>query len=159
MDILKYVFQVLLIDLPPVQCSVDKWSSAMLNMVTVTMRLLLVWMCCNSTVLSSRVLQRLPLRHHRVHELIHAGSSIFCTRNIFLFNAAVQFFFHSLSVNKGEMEGYVELTAEEIAVKRSLHFSFSPSVFFLCYWPLVGIWIFKRHFIRQSFLLLTGQRW
>lgn len=60
-------------------------------------------------------------------------------------------FFHNLSVNEGETEGYVKLTAKEIAVKRSLHFSFSLTVFFSlycqCYWPLVGIWIFKRHFI------------
>lgn len=59
-------------------------------------------------------------------------------------------FFHSLSLNKGETESYVKLTAEEIAVKRSVHFSFSPTVFSLywqCYWPLVGIWISKRHFI------------
>lgn len=35
-------------------------------------------------------------------------------------------FFHTLSLNKGETEGYEKLTAEEIAVKRSLHFSFSP---------------------------------
>ena len=52
------------------------------------------------------------------------------------------FFFHP--VNKGETEGYVELTAEEIAVKRSLHFSFCSAVFFFflycqCYWPLAGI--------------------
>ena len=67
------------------------------------------------------------------------------------------FFFFSFSpslcVNKGETEGYRKLTAKEIAVKRSLHFSFSLTVFFLycqCYWPLVGIWIFKRHFITQS---------
>lgn len=56
--------------------------------------------------------------------------SVFCGLKILLFNAGVPFFFHSLSLNKGETEGYAKLTAEEIAVKRSLHFSFSPTVFF-----------------------------
>lgn len=61
------------------------------------------------------------------------------------------FLLHSLSVDKGEMEGYIKLIAEEIAVKRSLHFFSSMTVFFVpycqCYWPLVVIWIFQRHFI------------
>lgn len=48
------------------------------------------------------------------------------------------FFFHSLSVNKGEMEGYAKLTAKEIAVKRSLHFSFSPAVF-PCIASVIGL--------------------
>lgn len=100
-------------------------------------------------------LQRFSLRHHRDHELIYAQDWVFSVVRTFLFLMQLySFFFHSLSVDKGEMEGYMKLIAEEIAVKRSLHFFFLHDFFFFfffpyyqCYWPLVGIWIFKRHFI------------
>lgn len=64
------------------------------------------------------------------------------------------FFPPDSSLSMGETEGYVKLTAEEIAVKGSQHFSFSLPLFFplhrQCCWPLVGIWILKRHFIHLS---------
>lgn len=50
-------------------------------------------------------------------------------RFFFLMHPYSFFFFNSLSLNKGETVVYVKLTAEEIAVKRSLHFSFSLTVF------------------------------
>lgn len=93
------------------------------------------------------------LRHHRDCELIYTQEGAFSVVGRFFFLMQLYSFFHSLSLTKGETEGYVKLTAEEIAVKRSLHFSFSLTVFFLycqCYWPLAGIWIFKRHFISLS---------
>lgn len=46
------------------------------------------------------------------------------TYRFFLFRY-VLCFFSTVSLNMGEAEGYVKLTAMEIAVKRSLHFSFS----------------------------------
>lgn len=74
---------------------------------------------------------------------IYTRSSIFCGWKIFLFNAAVQcFFFHSLSVYKGETEGYVKLTAEEIAVKRFTFFFF-PGCFFPPVLPV--LLAFSRH--------------
>lgn len=46
---------------------------------------------------SSLVLQRLPLRHHRAHELMYTPDrAYFYGRKIFLFNTV--FFFHSLSL-------------------------------------------------------------
>lgn len=75
--------------------------------------------------------------------------SVFCVGKIFLLNAVMQFFFHP--VNKGETEGYVELTAEEIAVKRSLHFSFCSAVFF----PVLTVLLaFSRHLNFQDILLV-----
>lgn len=75
--------------------------------------------------------------------------SVFCVGKIFLLNAVMQFFFHP--VNKGETEGYVELTAEEIAVKRSLHFSFCSAVFF----PVLPVLLaFSRHLNFQDILLV-----
>lgn len=89
--------------------------------------------------ISLHALQRLPLRHHRVHELIYTQDRVFSVLGRFFFLMQLCSFFHSLSLNKGETEGYVKLTAEEIAVKRSLHFSFSPTVFFPCIASVIGL--------------------
>lgn len=108
----------------------------------------------NYSVFSLTHIQKFPLRHRRVHELIYTQDRAASVVGRFFFLMQLyRVFFHSLSVNKGETEGYVKLTAEEIAVKRFTFF-FLPGCFFpvycQCYWPLVGIWIFKRHFISLS---------
>lgn len=59
------------------------------------------------------------------------------------------FFFPSRpSLNEGETEGYVELTAEEIAVKRSQHFFFLPECFSSPVLPVVVA--FSRHLDLQK---------
>lgn len=76
--------------------------------------------------------------HHRAHELVNTQDRAFsCGRKIFLFNTVFFFFLTVLSVNEGETEGYVKLTAEEIAVKRSLRFSFSPTA--VCFFPALQV--------------------
>lgn len=84
---------------------------------------------------------------------IYTRSSSSCGRKIFLFNAAVQFFFAVclwIRVRQRVMWSW----QQRRLLLRDSHFSFSPAVFFplycQCYWPLVGIWIFKRHFISLS---------
>lgn len=116
----------------------------MLNMVTMIHFVCCLCVCINTLdVLQFLciffILHRLPLRHHRVHELIYTQDRAFSVVGAFFFLMQLYSFFHSLSVNKGEMEGYVKLTAEEIAVKRSLHFSFSPTVFFFCIASVIGL--------------------
>lgn len=53
------------------------------------------------------------------------------------------FFFPRPPLNEGETEGYVKLTAEEIAVKRSQHFFFLPECFSSPVLPVVVA--FSRH--------------
>lgn len=72
-------------------------------------------------------LQRLPLRLRRVHELIYVQHRAFSVVTTFLF--IIQLFFPPLSVGEGDRARYVKLIAEEIAVKRSAHFSFSVTFF------------------------------
>lgn len=121
-----------------------------LNAVTVTVCIVCACMqqrivCIAVTLyISLHVLHRLPLRHHRVRELICTQDGAFSAVGRFFFlMQAYRGFFHSLSLNKGETEGYAKLTAEEIAVKRSLHFSFSPTVFFSPVLPV--LLAFSRH--------------
>lgn len=52
------------------------------------------------------------------------------------------------SLNEGETEGYVKLTAEEIAVKRSQHFFFLPECFSSPLLPVVVA--FRRHLDPQK---------
>lgn len=59
----------------------------------------------------------------------------------FLFFLIQGFFFTVLSLNEGETKGYVKMTDEEIAVKRSLRFSFPPRLFlFSCIVLLAFSW-------------------
>lgn len=86
------------------------------------------------------VLQALPVR---VGELVCARESC---RIFFLFTRSgglVFFFFPRPPLNEGETEGYVKLTAEEIAVKRSQHFFFLPECFSSPVLPVVVA--FSRH--------------
>lgn len=75
---------------------------------------------------NAKVLQALPVR---VGELLCAQESC---KIFFLFEHSGEvFFFFSPRppLNEGETEGYVKLTAEEIAVRRSQHFFFLPECF------------------------------
>lgn len=85
---------------------------------------------------------------------IYTRSSSFFGRKIFLFNAAVQFFFFAVCLWIRVRQRVMWSWQQRRLLLRDSHFSFSPAVFFpvycQCYWPLVGIWIFKRHFISLS---------
>lgn len=90
------------------------------------------------------------MRFYRDYATFHTReAATFVLTKVLIFNALLQF------VWKRVRQGYVELTADQIALKRSLHFSLPATYFSLyrrCYWPLVDIWIFKRRFISLSCL-------
>lgn len=98
------------------------------------------WMYCSYTLYFFTCTTK-TLRQHRVRELIYTQDGAFSVvrRFFFLMNPYSFVFFNSLSLNKGETVVYVKLTAEEIAVKRSLHFSFSLTVFFPCIASVIGL--------------------
>lgn len=90
-----------------------------------------------------------------VSSYIYTRWSLFCGGRFF-FLMQLYSFFHTRALNRGETEGYV-LTAKEIAVKRSLHLSFSPTIFFFFLPVLLVLLAFSRHldFFKRHFISLS----